>query len=372
MKALILSCNTGQGHNTAGKAILENLTERGIPCQMADALAFASEKVSKVASDAYIKMATNSPSVFHFLYKAGDAISSDKHKSIIYLANSRYAEPLYQYIKKNGFDTVITPHLFPAETLTYLIRRRNLDIKTYGVATDYTCTPFWEETNLDYYFIPHRDLASEFAQKGIPEEKLVPTGIPVSRCFREGQEKNEAKRALGFAKEERLLLVMTGSMGFGNVEALASNLLQLFPPIVKVLILGGTNEKLKQSLRKSFAGNNRVIVLDYTNQVSLYMDASDLLFTKPGGLTSTEAAVKNIPFLHTSPIPGCESINAAFFRERGLSLGGENISEIARAAAALWEDEEEQNRMRAAQRREINPNACDDICDFCWKTKRGE
>ena len=56
MKALILSCNTGQGHNAAGKAILENLTQRGIACEMADALAFAGDKVSKITSDTYVKM----------------------------------------------------------------------------------------------------------------------------------------------------------------------------------------------------------------------------------------------------------------------------------------------------------------------------
>lgn len=367
MKALILSCNTGQGHNAAGKAILENLTQRGIVCEMADALAFAGEKVSKVTSDTYVKIATASPSVFHFLYKAGDKISSDKHKSIIYLANSRYADPMYRYITENGFDTVITPHLFPAETLTYLKRKRGLSANTFAVATDYTCIPFWEETNLDYYFIPHRDLIKEFAEKGIPEEKLIPTGIPVSKCFREKTEQSQAKRQLGCREEERLLLVMTGSMGFGNVKALTASLLQKFPEHVKIVVLGGNNEKLKQGLRSSFAASGRVQVLDFTDRVSLYMDACDLLFTKPGGLTSTEAAVKNVPFLHTAPIPGCETVNAAFFEKRGLSLCGEKPEELSNMAYSLWTDKAKRERLCENQRKEINKNACDDICDFILK-----
>lgn len=366
MKVLILSCNTGQGHNAAGKAILENLTQRGIACEMADALAFAGDKVSKITSDTYVKIATASPSVFHFLYKAGDRISSDKHKSIVYLANSRYAEPMYRYITENGFDTVITPHLFPAETLTYLKRKRGLSINTFAVATDYTCIPFWEETNLDSYFIPHRDLIEEFREKGIPAEKLIPTGIPVSKCFRDGMEQPRAKRQLGYKEEERFLLVMTGSMGFGNVKELTSSLLQKFPESVKIVVLGGNNEKMKQGLRASFE-TERVQVMDFTDQVSLFMDACDLLFTKPGGLTSTEAAVKNVPFLHTAPIPGCETINAAFFEERGLSICAEKPEDLSNMAYSLWTDREKRNRMRENQRREINPNACDDICDFIIK-----
>lgn len=46
----------------------------------------------------------------------------------------------------------------------------------------------------------------------------------------------------------------------------------------------------------------------------------DLLITKPGGLSSTEAAVAGIPLIQTAPIPGCEVSNMRFFRQRGLSI----------------------------------------------------
>jgi len=183
MKALILSCNTGQGHNTAGKAIMESMHSRGIECELVDTLLFASEKASRKVSGTYDGITTKTPRVLGFLYWLGEVFSSSKRKYVIYLANRGYADPLGRYIDEHGIGVVITCHLFPGEALTRLRRKNRLGVKTFAVITDYSCSPFWEETELDYYFIPHQGLADEFVKRGIPKEKLVATGIPVSKQF---------------------------------------------------------------------------------------------------------------------------------------------------------------------------------------------
>ena len=195
MKVLILSCNTGQGHNTAGKAILETFTARGVDCTMMDTLRLAGEDVSRKVSGAYCGLTTHFPRGFGWLYKAGSAISNDRVKSPVYYANTTYARHLLEVIHEGGYDRVVMPHLFPAEALTWLRRRGDLDVLTYVVGTDYTCIPFWEETEMDHYLIPHKDLVAEFVKKGVPEEKLVPTGIPVSARFRTHASKEEAMQA---------------------------------------------------------------------------------------------------------------------------------------------------------------------------------
>ena len=70
------------------------------------------------------------------------------------------------------FDIVLTPHLYPAETMTYMKKKKLLHMPAVAVGTDYTCIPFWEETNLDYYVIPHEDLIPEYVKRGVPEECL--------------------------------------------------------------------------------------------------------------------------------------------------------------------------------------------------------
>ena len=368
MKVLILSCNTGQGHNTAGNAIVEEMKSRNIECKMVDALSFASEKTSRFISQTYIKMAKNTPPVFGFVYRASEAISSDKRKSIVYLANMAYANNLCNYINKYGYDTVITTHVFPAEAITYLKKHKRINVKSFAVTTDYTCSPFWEETSMDYYFVAHNDLIPEFIEKGIKEEKLVTTGIPVSKRFTVKSSKADARKYFGFGENDKIFLIMSGSMGAGKVEELVKNLISECKNNDKILVLCGNNNKLKEKLRKAYPESNHLVALDYTTEVDKYMDACDVLFTKPGGLTSTEAAVKNVPLVHTDPIPGCETMNIEFFTKRGLSIYYEDFDELIKEALELAKNEEKQKAMTEAQHKNIIHNPAGKVCDFILKT----
>lgn len=370
MKALILSCNTGQGHNTAGRAVLEALALRGVAAEMRDALAFGGHKTSSYVSGGYITIAQRAPQLFGQMYRVGATISNPRVKSPVYFANTLYAAKLRDYIISNGVDTVICPHLFPAEAVTFLRRRQGLRVRCYGVATDYTCTPFWEETDVDLFFIPHERLRAEYERKGFPPERLMVTGIPVSRAFRGRADRAEARRTLGLPQDKRLYLLMSGSMGFGDVPDIAGDIVRLGGEDAIVLVLTGHNERLTRRLRERFGGDGRVRPVGYTTQVALYMDACDVTLTKPGGLTSTEAAVKNVPFVHTAPIPGCETENQRFFGELGVALPTTTPLESAQAALLLGADEALRERMLACQRAQINARAADDIVDEMLRRER--
>lgn len=363
-KILVLSCNTGQGHNSAAQAVTEAFLAYGADCQRQDALSFAGENVSRVISKSYIGVAVKAPRFFHLLYEAGGFISSDKHRSIVYAVNCAYAGALCEYIRAEKFDAVIAPHLFPAEALTHMRKHDMTQVHWYAVATDYTCIPFWEETAPDRFFIPHASLAQEFLDRGIPQERLCATGIPVRRAFQEKAAKQEARARLSLSAEGKLYLIMSGSMGFGNLGKLIDPLLAACGEHDHVAVICGNNASLKEALAARYAQQTQLTLIGYTEEAALYMDACDVLLTKPGGLTSTEAAVKNVPLVHTAPIPGCETCNRNFFGQHGLSISGETPEECAAAAVALAWDAQRQSRMLSAQREWINPKAADEICEF--------
>ncbi len=361
MKVLILSCNCGEGHNSAGKAVQEQFLHRGIPCEIRDTLSFESERASRFVGNVHTKSALYAPRLFAIGTQLAERESHRNRASVCYRANASYAGRLYRYISENGFDTIVMPHIFPTEALTCIRRRHpEAELLTCFIATDYACVPFLGETDADLYCIPHEYLRHSFAESGIPAHKIAATGIPVRERFLSHAEKAEARARLGLPVEGQLLLVMTGSMGYGNVEALLAALRARIPA-AHVLVMGGNNERLKRTLRTEFATDTQISVLDYTNEVSLYLDAADLLFTKPGGLSSTEAAVKGIPMVHTAPIPGWESDNAAFFEALGLSRTGDTPLLQADQAALLLASPAAMERMRERQRREINPHAAEDI-----------
>lgn len=372
MKVLILSTGTGEGHNSAGKAVKEQFDLRGIPCEMADALGFASDKAAYYGRKVYVWSTVKATKVFSGVYKAGKAITSSRRKSPVYYANALYADRLYRYITENGFDTIIMPHLFPAEAVTYMQRKYHPPVKTYFIATDYTCIPFTEETEMDYYFIPHEDLREEFGGRGIPREKLLPLGIPVSERFRRLSDRAQTRSKLGVPEDGKAILVMTGSMGYGNVEKLLGRLVLLIGEQDRIFVMGGTNEALKVRLRERCAGDERIQVLDFTQRAQDYFAAADILFTKPGGLTSTEAVAARILLVHTAPIPGCEERNAAFFRERGMAVSDTDEERTAEKGMELLRDTVRAEEMRRRQRLFGKPDAARDICSFILCQAHGQ
>ena len=138
-------------------------------------------------------------------------------------------------------------------------------------------------------------------------------------------------------------------------------LLQQLPRETLLLVLGGNNQKLKDTLRAEFSPCANIRVLDFTREVELYMDASDVLISKPGGLSTTEAAVRGIPLVHTTPIPGWEERNVAFFQEHKLSRYGPTPKEAAREAAWLLAHPPEREAMVARQRAQIPPDGAERI-----------
>ena len=372
-KVLILSCNTGQGHNTASRAILEELTARGIECEMRDTLAFASRFVSKTVCGIYNKAAVRIPKALGAGISAAKMTDKMfKKRSPCYVANIPYAAKLRRYIEENGFDTVIMPHVFPSEAVTRSRRhvpRAHL-VHASFVGTDYTYPPFLKDTDLDAYFIPHEELRSLFVEAGIPNEKIVVTGIPVAAAFHAPITKAEAREVLGLPMDKKLFLVMTGSMGYGDTEILTKTLLRRLPEKSHVIVMGGNNEKMKAAIRAAHEGDERLTVLDFTDKVSWYLAACDLLFTKPGGLSSTEAAVRGIPMLHTKPIPGWEQDNIAFFRAHGMADCGEDADALVTKALFLLANPHRCEEMVENQRKHMNPTAAKAIVDYLLCTAR--
>jgi len=376
MKVLILSCNTGEGHNSCAKALKIAMQRRGITCEIQDTLALVSEALSQRIGNAYVFSTRGS--LFELVYKIGGFVSNstDSIQSLIYGANKLYANKLHEHIIANNFDTIVCVHLFPAEAITALKRNANLQIPTYFVMTDYTCIPFLQETDLDYYIIPHEHLIEEFAEKGLPREKLIPIGIPVDEeKFRKRYPKHQARQKLAQAiGDERLsennghwYLIMSGSMSYGNMDELVLHLLEKIRTNDRVICVCGRNEDMYQSLQKAFIDNPQLCVLGFTQQVSLLMDAADVIFTKPGGITSTEVIVKQLPMIHTAPIPGLENKNAQFFHNHGMSYHSNDIPQQVAVAIRLCEDEAYRKQMLRLQRMNANQHTSDYVIDLILK-----
>lgn len=366
MEALILSCGTGGGHNAAGKAIEEELILRGHKAVMINPYNLAGDKLPKRVDGAYIKLATDAPNAFGLMYSLGQAVRRLPGSSPIYWANGLMAQRMEEYLSAHNYDVVIMPHLFPAEILTFLKRRGKRVPKMVFIATDYSCIPFTEETDCDYFVIPSSLLKEDFIRRGIPEDKLLPLGIPVSRSFTEDLTKAQAKTLLSLKADRNYILLSGGSMGAGGMHQTVQSIKDeiIKDPSYALIVICGSNSRLYEQLSEKYAHDSQIIPIKRTSRMAWYLKACSVFITKPGGLSSTEAAVSGVPLIHVSPIPGCESINLKFFTQNNMSLDGGRQNEQLIKALSQIKNEQIVNKMINSQKQIINGRSTQDICDF--------
>lgn len=342
MKTLILSCNTGEGHNSCAKAIQQYYTERGEECDIADCLGLFSPMISNMISKLHVRVYRYAPKLFdksYSLLEDHPRLANDR--SLLYRLIALGAKKLVDFIRSGGYDSVICTHVISSSMLTYAMKREELNLLSTGLLiTDYTCHPFASDSGLDVCFMPDASLEDVFANQGIRRETLTASGIPVRRAFYTRTAKSEAKRQCGIPASCRHLLVMCGSMGCGPIRSLARNVADQVGDNVYMTVVCGTNEHLRKKLAKKYKNRPNIRVLGFTDEVSLLMDSADLYLTKPGGLSVTEAAIKRLPMVFINAVAGCEDANLAFFTSRGGAISGNDSRALARECVGLLNDPE--------------------------------
>ena len=354
MKILVLSCSTGGGHNACGHYIEKEFKKNNIICDFADYFDILGPKAKQRSEKIYLGSTKGNGNLFKLAYKIGEAYSKTGITSPVYSLNKLGKDKLYSYIKTNNYDMVIAPHLFPAMAVTTL-KKEGKDIKLINVATDYHVIPFWEETKPDYFVIPHSSLKEDFIKKGFKEETLLEFGIPVSSSF------HKIENNLYLKANKEIILITSGSMGFGKMKEITKSLLEQNQNIY-IIAICGNNKELYSELKK--VNNPNLLVKGYVNNINEYIAASTIVLTKPGGLTSTEVGVMRKPMIHLMPIPGVENYNAEFFRKNGLSIVSNSVEEVIENTNKLLNDKNAQKLMIENQSKIINRNSARDLVNF--------
>lgn len=359
MKTLILTCGTGEGHNSAAKALEELIKNGGNDCAVRDPLEFKSAKSAKRTADAYNRTVKHAPALFGIAYIAGVLYDNTGLTSPVYRSVSKCAQGLYDYINKEKFDRIICTHLFAMMAVTAARRLYGLATPAYGVLTDYTAIPFYRETELDGYFVAAEKVKSELIKKKIPESKIFVTGIPVRSEFGNPVASSEARKKSGFDGDKKTIAVLCGGADCKKIIKICKRLSSAANRAICVFT--AKNNKLKIRLQKTFKDNPAVKVFGFTPDIYLYLQCADAALSKAGGLTSTEAAAANVPLVHLKSIPGCETANRRYFKENGMALYSRSAAGAAKAAERILADSRLAKSIKEAQRRTVNARAAEDI-----------
>lgn len=371
MKVLVLSCSTGEGHNSAAKAVMEALALKGAECEFIDPISFKSEKMMRRVSSTYNNIIIKVPTLFGVIYRIGAIYESLHLKSPVAWANSKYADKLSEYIKEKGFDSVVCTQLFAMQAMVAAKEKHGINLPVSCVLTDYTVIPFYKDAkSLEHHFVPTVEIKDKLVKIGFSEEQIEVTGIPTSPKFSIPLSKSEAKRMLSIPEDKRVVSILSGGAGCGKIVKICREMNKHLDESHVICVFTGKNEKLKDKLNKEFGKNEKIKIVTFTPDINVYVKASDAVLSKPGGLSSTEIAAANRALVHMKAIPGCESYNIKYFNENNLSVPGKSVKSAVKQTERLLRDQRLAEEIERSQRALIPANAAEIIANRITEDKK--
>ena len=370
MRVLILSVTAGMGHIAAANALAEQLAEHGAEALVLDIYEYLSRFVRDAIDKGYSLTTRYAPLAWRIIYRILDSRRSNPTLASfdpVVLANALVALRFRGFTDAFEPDCIVCTHPLAAQVVNQLKRRGRLNATVIGVNTDFTILPYWEDcTAIEYIVIASELMAYRALRHGIQPYRLLPTGIPIKAKFATKLPQREARQRFGLAAEAPTLLMMSGSMGYGDMAELVDQVLSINLPI-EVVVVCGNNESLYQTLvdkTRSGSAGSRLHVFGFTDEVDLLMDAADCIVTKPGGLTVSESLAKRLPMILFSPIPGQEEGNTEFLLNVGAALRVTRTLPIDEAVFFLFDNPGRRRMMRESIDMLSKPNSSRDLADF--------
>ena len=361
MKILILTAATGGGHLRASSALKSYILETQEDCEVeiVDTLKYISPLLDKTVTEGYEAMAKRTPKLFVSLYKS---TNRGKSKTTYFFCNifRKYLMPLVEEFRP---DAIISTHPFATEMISLLKEDGKITAPLICVMTDYGPHRAWIHPYVDSYIVSNEGMVDTMAKMGAPREKIHPYGIPVEESFYEKMDRAEVLRQLGLSPDKPTVLIMAGSFGVSNILRIYNNIIKVNLDF-QIIVITGKNERLYEAFNKLILRNSRqkplrdvsvklkpkpskpTKVLFFTNEVHKYMQISDLIITKPGGLTVSEALACNLPMAIFDAIPGPETENAEFLIDNNMAVKIQKGSACSETIYDLLSNQERLEEMR--------------------------
>jgi processive 1,2-diacylglycerol beta-glucosyltransferase len=320
------------GHHRAALA-LQSAFKAEYPDIQTLALEFfqsAYPRIGRALTNWYPKMMKEIPNLwrafYSYLYCNQDF--ADATRDIRKFFNWLYFAKLERTLKEYKPDAIICTQAAPCHVVSAYKREKGNGLPLVAVITDYLVHPYWLDDKVDLYIVPTEETRGNLIDRGIPEGKIKEIGIPIDPKFTISCDKQKRRKEIGLAGEVVTLLITGGSRGMVPVEKILRLLCQVNVRF-QAIVVTGKNKKLWWRIKKMERGLSFTTkVLSYTDKMDSLMDASDLIITKPGGLTSAEALAKGLPLIIVKPLPGQEERNGRYLIDQGAGLWIDHLKDL--------------------------------------------
>lgn len=368
-KILIFYGSYGGGHLSAAKSIRDYIEKNYSDSQveLVDCVEYVNKLFNKLTTKAYKDFSKNARWIWKHLYYDSENGSLSRICNTI---NRLMAIKLNRLIQEFQPDLIISTHPFSSQMCAILKEKGKLNCKVATILTDYAPHNQWlvKSEFIDYYFVAQQGMVDDLVSRGVNRDKIHVTGIPLSSRFLQSYNKQKILEDYGLTSDKNTILFFAGGeFGFGKdktfnrLKAIIDNL-----PNLQVVAVAGRNEKMKErfdELVKTTRTESNVKILSFTNQVPELMSVSDLVITKPGGLTTTESLASGLPLIIIDPLPGQEEENAEFIENSGAGIWVKDSDNIETILLNIFNNPDKLENMKSKARLIAKKNSTQNIVE---------
>lgn len=362
-RILIAHVTAGAGHQRAaealGKACQQMYPDANV--KLVDTLDYINTVYKKVYSNTYLALVKHTPRLWGYFYERFDKEEDRLEDKFRQSMESLQAGDFRDFLDDFSPDVVICTHFLPMELISRWKKKRKSSLPLYAVVTDFALHTFWIVEEVDAYFVGNDDVARELQTRGAKVKDIYQTGIPVDPVFANLPLQSEVRDKLGLQRDLPTVLVMGGGYGMGDLVSLVKSFKNTTLKM-QLLVVCGRNENLQHELSQIATSLPMPYkIFGFVTNVHELMRASDLVITKPGGLSSSEALASNCPLMIINPIPGQEQRNSDYLLENGAATILHQIPDAAYYVEKLLRDQDRLSLMIQQTRKLSRKDAAFDI-----------
>ena len=372
-KIMIFYGSYGGGHLSAAKAIKEYIEKNYIDTdiQLIDCVEYVNKTLNKVTTKAYSDMAKVAPKAWGYIYKKAESGIVGKFSIDI---NKLMAIKLHKLLRSFNPDYVISTHPFSSFMCAYLKKKGKCNFKLSTVLTDFAPHDQWimYPEFVDLFFVAHNGMKDNLISRGINENKIHVSGIPLSSRFLEKHNNEKTLNEFNFKKDKQIILFFGGGkMGLGKSRTLEIlNVLAADFNNFQIVAISGKNKNMYENFKEIAKNTNRedsIKVLEFTDKVPELMSISDIVITKPGGLTTTESLASSLPMIIINPIPGQEEENTEFLEANGIGIWIRKNDNIKERLNNILTDTNKLDEMKENTKKLAKPHSTENICKIIFE-----
>lgn len=365
---LFMSAPIGAGHIRAAQAVSQMLKITNPACktELCNVFDFFHPAIGQTILKSYLRLLDIFPQAYGSMYSWGN--QSQMALLGRDLISRLLARRMANYICNFQPSVIVCTHATPAGLVAWCKKNGLLTVPAIGIITDFVIHRLWVYPEFDHYFVAHTGMVEYLSKYGIAHKSVTVSGIPISLAFSQPIDSSQVLRNLNLSQDRKTILLMGGGAGVLPMDRILEMCMEIDKPLQFITIAGNNRQLYRKLMRMATSSKHPVRVLGYIDNVHEIMSAVDLLISKPGGMTVSEALALGVPLIIYRPIPGQEEANTSYLLARRAALRADSLPELKTILQNLMAGEQaELSRLQHQAAALGCPDATKSIAEFLVK-----